>query len=71
MLEQRISGTPEESVAGVSAQGNTITQELVEKLADKVMKLLLEDLKNESERYRLPSRKLEGRRSTFGNEGGR
>jgi len=54
-----------------TTQGNAITQELVEKLADKVFALLLDDLKNESERYRLPSRKLEGRRSTFGTEGGR
>jgi hypothetical protein len=41
-------------------QETAITQELVEKLADKVLALLLEDLKNESERYRLPSKKLAG-----------
>ena len=52
-------------------QGNVITQELVEKLADKVMRLLLDELKNEAERYRLPSIKMAGRRSTFGTEGGR
>lgn len=53
-----------------TVQGNAITQELVEKLADKVFALLLDDLRNEAERYRLPSRKLEGRRSIFGSAGG-
>ena len=67
---------PEETVrsAGAArppAQGNAITQELVEKLADKVFALLLDDLKNESERHRLPSKKLAGMRGTFGTEGGR
>ena len=47
-----------------------LTQELVEKLADMVMALLLEDLKNESERYRLPSRKLGGRDGISGAAGG-
>jgi len=47
-----------------------LTQELVEILADKVMALLLEDLKNESERYRLPSRKLGGRDGISGAAGG-
>ena len=55
---------PEESNTSTNnlpTQGSALTQELVEKLADKVMALLLEDLKNELERYRLPSRKLGGR----------
>jgi len=47
-----------------------LTQELVEKLADKVMALLLEDLKNESERCRLPSRKLGGSDGVSGAAGG-
>lgn len=46
--------------AAEATQETAITQELVEKLADKVLVLLLEDLKNESERYRLPSKKLAG-----------
>ena len=53
-----------------TVQGNAITQELVEKLADKVFALLLDDLKNEAERCRLPSRKDEGRRGIFGSAGG-
>ena len=51
-------------------QGSVLTQELVEKLADKVMALLMEDLKNESERYRLPSMKLGGRDGMSGAAGG-
>ena len=47
-----------------------LTQERVEKLADKVMALLLEDLKNESERYRLPSSKLGGSDGVSGAAGG-
>jgi len=47
-----------------------LTQELVEKLAEKVMALLLEDLKNESERYRLPSGKPGGRGGFSGAAGG-
>lgn len=47
-----------------------LTQELVEKLADMVMALLLEDLKNESERCRLPSRKLGGSDGVSGAAGG-
>jgi hypothetical protein len=54
-----------------SGQENAITQELVEKLADKVMRLLLDDLKNEAERYRLSSIKMGSRHSTFGTQGGR
>jgi hypothetical protein len=64
---------PEESNTSTNnlpMQGGALTQELVEKLADKVMALLLEDLKNESERYRLPSRKLGGRDGISGAAGG-
>jgi hypothetical protein len=75
------SDMPEEanpSTSGVGAegsgsnpmQGGALTQELVEKLADKVMALLMEDLKNEAERYRLPSRKLGGRHGISGSAGG-
>jgi len=64
---------PEESHTSTNndpQQGSVLTQELVEKLADKVMALLMEDLKNESERYRLPSRKLGGRDGMSGAAGG-
>lgn len=65
---------PEESNTSINnlpMQGSALTQELVEKLADKVMALLLEDLKNESERCRLPSRVLGGRDGISGAAGGR
>jgi hypothetical protein len=64
---------PEESNTSTNnlpVQGSALTQELVEKLADKVMALLLEDLKNESERYRLPSRNPRGRDGSSGAAGG-
>jgi hypothetical protein len=64
---------PEESNSSninLPTQDGVLTQELVEKLADKVMALLIEDLKNESERYRLPSRKLWGREGISGSAGG-
>ena len=64
---------PEESNTSINKAPTPVgalTQELVEILADKVMALLLEDLKNESERYRLPSRKLGGRDGISGAAGG-
>ena len=64
---------PEESNTSphsVPAQGSVLTQELVEKLADKVVALLMEDLKNEAERCRLPSLKQGGRGGISGAAGG-
>jgi hypothetical protein len=64
---------PEESntsTSNLSMPVGALTQELIEKLAEKVMALLLEDLKNESERYRLPSRKPWGRGGISGAAGG-
>jgi hypothetical protein len=46
--------------ASQADQETAITQELVEKLADRVYALLLGDLKTESERYRLLSKKWAG-----------
>jgi hypothetical protein len=49
---------PEEtnpSNPNVPAQDGPLTQALVEQLADKVMALLMEDLRSEAERCRRPS----------------
>ena len=58
--ETTLSQSSSSSQAPQAAQPAAITQELVEKLAERVYALLLEDLKNESERYRLPSKKWAG-----------
>lgn len=50
--------------------GPVISQELVEKLADKVFTLLLNDLRTEAERSRLSARWRAGGRSHYRSEGG-
>lgn len=58
--ETTLSQSNSSSQAPQAAQADLITQELVEKLAERVYELLVEDLKTESERYRLPAKKWAG-----------
>jgi hypothetical protein len=58
--ETTLSQSSSSRQAPQAAQAAAITQELVEKLADRVYALLVEDLKTESERYRLPAKKWAG-----------
>jgi hypothetical protein len=58
--ETTLSQSSSASRAPQAAQAALITQELVEKLAERVYELLVEDLKTESERYRLPAKKWAG-----------